>query len=129
MEDTGYHYFKKSRPSSNEDNINNPNININMGTPLTKAKQASTKKIGIYNNTKKMVPFRSVSNKTKFCMQHNKPLEVFCISNGCHKRVCTNCALFGDHKMHKIKSEDDIKAAILKEFSALSSFRKDVVTT
>ena len=120
MEDTGYHYFKKSRPPSNEDNttiINNSKNITAMGiTPLTNSKQSSSKKIGIYKNTKKTTPFRSNSNKIKYCIQHNKPLEVFCISKGCHKRVCTNCALFGDHKMHKIKSEDDIKASILKEF-------------
>ena len=124
MEENGYHYFKKSRPSSNEDNLT-PILNKTPGA----TNNAKINRVGTLTTNKKVVAVKSNPTQRKYCMQHNKPLEVFCITKGCHKRVCTNCALFGDHKMHKIKSEDDIKSAIDKEFQALQKFKSSVLTT
>lgn len=56
----------------------------------------------------------------KLCKLHpNRTLEIICLD---HKiRLCTNCALFGDHKNHNIINEEDflkeieVKAEILIE--------------
>lgn len=60
----------------------------------------------------------------KFCSLHpNRPLEIICIDDKI--KICTNCALFGDHKNHKILNEEDfmkeieVKAEILIELFEL----------
>ena len=70
--------------------------------------------------------FSIVNNKKpigKLCTLHNRPLEVICIDHKC--KICVNCALFGDHKNHDIRNEEDIlkevqvKAEILIELYEL----------
>jgi hypothetical protein len=60
----------------------------------------------------------------KFCTLHpTRPLEIICIDDKI--KICTNCALFGEHKNHKIMNEEDfmkeieIKAEILIELFEL----------
>jgi hypothetical protein len=54
------------------------------------------------------------------CLQHRRPLEIVCLDH--RIKICTSCALFGDHKNHNLKSEDDIvketsiKAEILIQY-------------
>lgn len=36
------------------------------------------------------------------CRQHQKPLEVVCVID--LKKICANCAIFGEHKGHDFKS-------------------------
>ena len=39
-----------------------------------------------------------------FCNLHRRPLEIACLD---HKiKICTTCALFGEHKQHNLKSEN-----------------------
>lgn len=33
------------------------------------------------------------------CGIHGKPLELYCISESCRHKICSRCALFGDHKV------------------------------
>lgn len=41
-----------------------------------------------------------------FCNLHRRPLEIACLD---HKvKICTTCALFGEHKHHNLKSEEDL---------------------
>ena len=40
------------------------------------------------------------------CSKHQRPLEVLCLQDKC--KVCTQCALFGEHKNHEIKNEEEI---------------------
>ena len=35
-------------------------------------------------------------------MLHNKEIDLICIDDGI--AICSNCALFGDHKLHNIKT-------------------------
>jgi hypothetical protein len=55
-----------------------------------------------------------------FCIIHKRQLEIICLDD--RMRICTSCALFGEHKNHNLRSEDDIlrevslKAEILIEF-------------
>jgi hypothetical protein len=66
------------------------------------------------------------SNGIMCSIHFNRPLEVICID---HKvKICTNCALFGEHKNHKIVNEEDflkeieIKAEILIELFELVEY-------
>ena len=61
-----------------------------------------------------------LTNPSLTCSIHRRPLEIVCLD---HKvKICTTCALFGDHKNHKIRSEEDmikevsIKAEILIQY-------------
>ena len=45
-------------------------------------------------------------DKSELCKVSGRPLEVVCVD--CHERICTNCALFGAHKNHDIRSEEEI---------------------
>lgn len=38
-----------------------------------------------------------VKMKEGYCPQHKKPNEVYCLK--CLEKICTNCALFGSHKV------------------------------
>mmetsp|Transcript_13169 Transcript_13169/g.22319 ORF Transcript_13169/g.22319 Transcript_13169/m.22319 type:complete len:335 (-) Transcript_13169:615-1619(-) len=40
------------------------------------------------------------------CQLHKKPIEIICID--CKERICSNCALFGNHKPHDIRMEQDV---------------------
>lgn len=41
-----------------------------------------------------------------FCKEHNKKFEIICIDH--RQKICVNCALFGSHKNHNIKSEEEV---------------------
>lgn len=40
------------------------------------------------------------------CPIHMKPIEIICID--CKERICSNCALFGNHKGHDIRMEQEV---------------------
>ena len=44
---------------------------------------------------------------TDKCKEHGRQIEVVCVD--CRERICTNCALFGSHKNHDIRSEEEIR--------------------
>ena len=54
------------------------------------------------------------------CLFHSRKKEIICLD--CKVKICTNCALFGDHKNHIFKNEDDVikelfvKSEILIEY-------------
>ena len=55
--------------------------------------------------------FRSEENlcanlDANFCPEHGREYEVVCLDHKC--RICTNCALFGSHKNHEIRQEDEV---------------------
>jgi hypothetical protein len=57
----------------------------------------------------------SIKSKEKIeeCRIHKRPLEIVCLD---HKiKICTTCALFGDHKNHSLRSQEDLmKEASIK---------------
>jgi hypothetical protein len=66
----------------------------------------------------------SPNDPTIFCQVHaNRALELVCLDD--KEKICTNCALFGNHKKHNIISEEDfikeieVKAEILIELFEL----------
>ena len=40
------------------------------------------------------------------CVQHKRKIEIICID--CKERICSQCALFGNHKPHDIRMEQDV---------------------
>jgi len=46
------------------------------------------------------------SNVNLYCNKHRRPLEIACLDH--RIKICTSCALFGEHKHHNLKSEEDI---------------------
>lgn len=40
------------------------------------------------------------------CQLHKRKIEIICID--CKERICSNCALFGPHKPHDIRMEQDV---------------------
>eukprot|EP00357_Protocruzia_adherens_P002986 CAMPEP_0115046582 /NCGR_PEP_ID=MMETSP0216-20121206/48824_1 /TAXON_ID=223996 /ORGANISM="Protocruzia adherens, Strain Boccale" /LENGTH=548 /DNA_ID=CAMNT_0002429669 /DNA_START=60 /DNA_END=1706 /DNA_ORIENTATION=+ len=46
------------------------------------------------------------SQDKNMCPIHDRKLEVVCVDD--QQRICTNCALFGDHKSHDIRAEEDV---------------------
>ena len=46
----------------------------------------------------------------KLCPIHMKKMDLFCLED--NERICTNCALFGDHKNHEIDEEEEILKSI-----------------
>lgn len=40
------------------------------------------------------------------CPEHQRKLEIICISD--RSRICSNCALFGAHKGHDIRMENEV---------------------
>lgn len=45
------------------------------------------------------------------CAAHSKPLELICIT--CRSKICHNCALFGEHKGHDIREEDEAMKEVI----------------
>lgn len=51
------------------------------------------------------------------CKEHNRKFELVCLD---HKmRICTNCALFGRHKNHDFRSEEEIFKEITSRAESL----------
>lgn len=46
----------------------------------------------------------------KNCKEHLKKLDIICAT--CKCKICANCALFGNHKGHKIKRQEDVMKEI-----------------
>lgn len=92
--------IKKLRSTFKEHN-ENPINHINFNN-ITNANNANN--LNNVNSSKKKS--NTNNNIITLCEKHNRPLEVFCLDDRC--KVCTQCALFEDHKNHQIKSEEEI---------------------
>ncbi|EDK31465.2 RING-type zinc-finger, LisH dimerization motif protein (macronuclear) [Tetrahymena thermophila SB210] len=42
----------------------------------------------------------------KKCKDHKKEKDIVCLD--CRQAICSNCALFGEHKKHEVASEEDV---------------------
>jgi len=47
-----------------------------------------------------------VHGEGNICKEHSRKMEVVCLEDKC--RICANCALFGVHRSHAIKPEDEV---------------------
>jgi hypothetical protein len=55
-------------------------------------------------------PIQSPVPKEDMCGIHNKKLEIVCIQ--CRQRICSKCALFGEHKHHDVRENEDVMTEI-----------------
>ena len=44
------------------------------------------------------------------CKTHQRPLELVCVDDKI--RICSQCALFGQHKGHDVRMEEDVQKEI-----------------
>jgi hypothetical protein len=51
-------------------------------------------------------PSAAAGGQQDLCPQHKRKIEIICID--CKERICSNCALFGNHKPHDIRMEQDV---------------------
>lgn len=49
---------------------------------------------------------RPAGQQHDLCPIHGKPLDVICVT--CKERTCSNCALFGVHKGHDVRPEQEV---------------------
>jgi hypothetical protein len=42
----------------------------------------------------------------ELCPKHKRKIEIICID--CKERICSQCALFDDHRQHNIKMEQEV---------------------
>jgi len=64
------------------------------------------KTLGSRSSIKPNIPNFDHIPSSNLCLKHKRQLEVLCLDDKC--KICTQCALFGDHKHHEIKNEEDI---------------------
>lgn len=51
------------------------------------------------------------------CKEHGRKLELVCIDHKC--RICVSCALFGQHKGHDYRSEEDVLQEVVSRAERL----------
>jgi hypothetical protein len=51
-------------------------------------------------------PAGAQDSQEELCPVHRRKIELICID--CKERICSNCALFGQHKPHDIRMEQDV---------------------
>lgn len=55
--------------------------------------------------------------ESDLCMKHKRKIEIICID--CKERICSNCALFDDHRLHNIKMEAEVLEEITNRSECL----------
>jgi len=58
------------------------------------------------------------------CPEHGRVLEIVCLEDRC--RICSNCALFGDHKSHNIKPEGEVLREIATRAEHLIDYFQEI---
>lgn len=66
----------------------------------------------------------SIEAGTTVCSEHNRPKEIFCLDPHCFLLVCANCALFGKHKGHKLKQENEVISLTNEMIDEVKSIHK-----
>jgi len=61
---------------------------------------------------------------SNICPEHGRVLEIVCLEDRC--RICSNCALFGDHKSHNIKPEGEVLREIATRAEHLIDYFQDI---
>lgn len=63
-------------------------------------------------------PKEKPQTKGNECEQHKKKYEIVCLD--CKKRLCSKCALFGGHRSHDLRQEEDVISEIAMRKECLS---------
>lgn len=53
----------------------------------------------------------------ELCSKHKVLMDIICISD--KQKICPHCALFGEHKDHRVKRVDDFQKEISEKRKAL----------
>lgn len=63
------------------------------------------------------------------CLLHQKPLEVVCVID--LKRICANCAIFGEHRGHEFKSLEEIECERMDYYTSIIDImdKKETIST
>lgn len=131
-ENLNFSFMSLSKNMNEMDNItlNGNNLNFNNQTTRNSFSNHYNIKNNISNffaneftmgeiNSSSHNSFQNQANNN-MCLIHRRSLEIVCLDH--RLKICTSCALFGEHKAHNLKSEEDIikdisiKAEILMEF-------------
>ena len=113
-------YKKRSTSSQNTLKNNAKNIFMTQTQNSLKTKNIYKKKnlqknnllTNLYKNTSEISSSSEKSEISNNCIFHKKKLELFCIN--CKEKICYKCGLFGDHKNHEKKEENDFIEIIEK---------------
>ena len=94
---------------------------------IRKKSMRKSNSVFTHNNENEIKENKIEFQKTgELCPIHKRPLEVVCVDD--RIKICTNCALFGEHKNHDIRNEEDVflelctKAEILLESFQIIDF-------
>jgi uncharacterized protein YoxC len=139
--------IENSENNNNVNNSDNNSINYNLDPKpeslyqnlgLTPANRSSLRigllmkqesRLNFHNDKSGKQSTQNISqyppnDSSIFCQLHaNRALELICLDD--KEKICTNCALFGNHKKHNVISEEDfvkeieVKAEILIELFEL----------
>ncbi|CAD8113468.1 unnamed protein product [Paramecium sonneborni] len=61
--------------------------------------------------------------RIELCPEHLEKLEIVCLTDKI--RICTKCALFGNHRHHEVKSVDDVvREVTLKAENIMQTYQK-----
>ncbi|CAD8117326.1 unnamed protein product [Paramecium sonneborni] len=61
--------------------------------------------------------------RIELCAEHLEKLEIVCLTDNI--RICTKCALFGNHRHHEMKSVDDVvREVTLKAENIMQTYQK-----
>jgi hypothetical protein len=98
---------------------NDSNSNSDLRKSLTVSRRRFSSNVTEFSISENQESIKSIE-KIEECRIHKRPLEIVCLD---HKiKICTTCALFGDHKNHSLRSQEDlmkegsIKAELLIQY-------------
>jgi len=92
-----------------------------LNSPHSSMENQSTGKGDGSNNTLCQIrQSKCASYYENLCDVHKRPREVVCIDH--KEKICTMCALFGDHKDHHIRTQEDVVKEISNNVEAISEY-------
>lgn len=96
---------------------------IRLNSP-EKEEEKQEKRFDKKEKMEKVDKTEKIENHQRLCPEHHRPLEVVCIDH--QTRICTNCALFGMHKNHNIKPEQEVLIEITNRAESLCSLFQQI---
>lgn len=108
---------EKYKKKKEEEKVQSPQVQEkdDFGRPVNKQESIISKGSSMISNNSGTTRGSIASNAgvpqvvedtTDMCPMHQRKIEIICID--CKERICSNCALFGNHKQHDIRMEQDV---------------------
>lgn len=102
-------FSREDRSSRKENKLfsdKSPSSTRDLSSPLGSPGCLTKDGYSLRNSFSQQDMFNLMHADMNMCREHNRKLEVVCLEHKC--RICANCALFGTHKGHDIKPEEDV---------------------